>query len=84
MTRHVISARFARRGHWQHGEPLEQYVWDIRYIEAPVVRFYDGNADGDCEDASDNTLCCTNDAQFNTTGRDDWYQALRLYWLILR
>ena len=28
-------------------DPLEQYVWDIRYIHAPVVRFRDGNTRGD-------------------------------------
>jgi len=28
-------------------DPLGQYVWDVRYVDAPVVRFHDGNTDGD-------------------------------------
>jgi hypothetical protein len=30
-------------------DPLDQFVWDIRYIDAPVVRFHDGNTDGDLD-----------------------------------
>jgi RHS repeat-associated protein len=47
--------------------PLDQYVWDIRYIDAPVVRFHDGNTDGDYLDAQDNTLYYTQDANMNAT-----------------
>jgi len=48
-------------------DPLEQYVWDVRYIDAPVVRFLDGNTDGDLEDEGDSTLYYCNDANMNVT-----------------
>jgi len=46
---------------------FEQFVWDVRYINAPVVRFRDGNTDGDLVDEGDNTLYYTNDANMNVT-----------------
>ena len=55
-------------------DPLEQYVWDIRYIDAPVVRFRDGNTDGDLTGGTqegDNTLYYTNDANMNVTALVD-------------
>jgi len=52
-------------------DPLDQYVWDVRYIDAPVVRFHDGNTDGDYADAGDNTLYATNDANMNVTALVD-------------
>ena len=45
-----------------------QYVWSLRYIDAPIVRFHDGNGDGDYEDAGDNVLYYTTDANHNVTG----------------
>jgi len=42
-----------------------EYVWDVRYIDAPVVRWYDDD-DGDFADA-DEELYCTQDANFNVT-----------------
>jgi RHS repeat-associated protein len=48
-------------------DPYEQYVWDVRYIDAPVVRFRDGNTDGDLVDEGDDTLYYTNDANMNVT-----------------
>jgi hypothetical protein len=33
--------------------PLEHYLWSLRYIDAPVIRWRDGNTDGDCSVASD-------------------------------
>jgi YD repeat-containing protein len=44
-----------------------QYVWSPRYIDAPIVRFQDGNADGDYLDAGDNVRYYLSDANFNTT-----------------
>jgi len=55
-------------------DPLDQYVWDVRYIDAPVVRFHDGNTDGDLDGGSqegDNTLYYTTDANFNVTALVD-------------
>jgi RHS repeat-associated protein len=49
-------------------DPLEQYVWGAQYIDAPVVRFYDGDLDGlDPEDEDDSTLYYTYDGNFNVT-----------------
>ena len=43
--------------------PLEQYVWDIRYVHSPVLRWRDEGTDGqDIE-----TLYYCNDANFNVT-----------------
>jgi RHS repeat-associated protein len=51
-------------------DPLEQYVWGVQYVDAPVVRFRDGNVDGDLLDTQDNTdstLHYTYDGNFNVT-----------------
>jgi RHS repeat-associated protein len=48
-------------------DPAEQYVWDLRYVDAPVLRFQDTNTDG----TVDNTLYYTNDANFNVTALVD-------------
>jgi len=48
-------------------DPLDQYVWDVRYIDAPLVRFHDSNTDGDYEDDDDNILYYTQDANFIVT-----------------
>ena len=52
-------------------DPYEQFVWDARYIDAPVVRFRDGNTDGDLEDEGDDTLYYCNDANMNVTALVD-------------
>ena len=50
-----------------------QYVWDPRYIDAPVCRDEDlhdgsgGSPDGDCTDSDDEHLYYAQDANFNTT-----------------
>jgi RHS repeat-associated protein len=44
-----------------------QYVWSPRYIDAPIVRHQDGNADGDYLDVGDNVRYYLSDANFNTT-----------------
>jgi hypothetical protein len=44
-------------------DPLKQYVWDARYIDAPVVRFYDDDVDG--TDVVQQYY--TNDANMNVT-----------------
>lgn len=54
--------------------PLEQYVWDIRYVDAPVVRFYDGNTDGDLTGGAaegDSVLYYTTDSNFSVTALVD-------------
>jgi len=40
-----------------------QYIWDIRYVDAPVVRFRDTNGDG----TADDTLYYCTDANMNVT-----------------
>ncbi|NBB95650.1 MAG: hypothetical protein GVY16_07900, partial [Planctomycetes bacterium] len=52
-------------------DPSEQYVWDIRYVDAPVVRFQNANTDGDYADAEDNVLYYTSDANMNVTALVD-------------
>ncbi|MBM4017034.1 MAG: RHS repeat-associated core domain-containing protein [Planctomycetes bacterium] len=52
-------------------DPLDRYVWDVRYAKAPVVRFRDGNTDGDYADEEDNVLYYTHDANWNTTALVD-------------
>ncbi len=55
-------------------EPLtsiDQYIWSQRYIDAPVVRFHDGNGDGDVADEGDSTLYYTGDASYNVTALVD-------------
>ena len=47
--------------------PYAQYVWDARYIDAPVVRFHDSNTDGTLDD----TLYYATDANMNVTALVD-------------
>jgi RHS repeat-associated protein len=51
------------------GDPRKQYVWDdVRYIDAPACRLYDGNLDGDAVDVpTDNVLYYQYDANQNVT-----------------
>ncbi len=50
---------------------LKQYVWDARYIDAPVLRWRDGNTDDDLDDEGDDTLYYMTDANFNVTALID-------------
>jgi len=64
-------------------DPLEQCLWDIRYIDAMVVRWFDGNTDGDYADLNyldgnqelvigvDSILFYCQDANMNTTAMVD-------------
>ena len=52
-------------------DPLNQYVWDLRYVDAPIVRFHDANTNGSYGDAGDNILYYLNDANMNVTGLVD-------------
>ena len=64
--------------------PFDQYVWDIRYIDAPVVRFHDGDTDGSYNDPEDNTLYYCNDANYNPDGSGQaprpWLMRTRALW----
>jgi len=44
-----------------------QYVWDIRYVHAAVLRDEDTDSDGDCTDEGSERLYYTQDANFNVT-----------------
>jgi len=48
-------------------KPEYQYVWSIRYIDAPVLRDENTDADDDCIDGSDERLYYTTDANMNVT-----------------
>ena len=50
---------------------VNQYLWSPRYIDAPVVRFHDGNGEGDLLDAGDSTYYYAGDANFNVTATID-------------
>ncbi len=50
---------------------VNQYVWSARYVDAPVLRFHDANADGDLFDVGDTTYYYTGDANFNVTATID-------------
>ncbi len=43
------------------------YIWDQRYIDAPVVRYFDANSDSDFNDDNEK-LYYMQDANFNVTG----------------
>ena len=48
--------------------PKFQYVWDIRYVHAAVLRDEDTDSDGDCTDeGGSERLYYTQDANFNVT-----------------
>lgn len=54
-----------------NGNPYAQYLWDIRYIDSAVMRWRDGNCDGDYSDAQDGVLYYLNDANMNVTAVAD-------------
>jgi len=49
----------------------KQYAWDLRYIDAPVCRWWDADGDGTMEPASGEMQYFTNDGNFNTTALID-------------
>jgi len=51
--------------------PLDRYVWGLEYIDAPIIRYRDGNTDGDVLDEGDSSLYYLHDANFNATGLVD-------------
>jgi RHS repeat-associated protein len=58
----VLEVRHAEIAH-----PQDQYLWGGNYIDAAVVRWHDGNWDGDYNDGCDNVLYYTYDGNFNVT-----------------
>jgi RHS repeat-associated protein len=51
---------------------VNQYVWSPRYIDAPMFRLHDGNADGDIGGEADNVHLYLTDANYNVTAVLDW------------
>jgi len=51
--------------------PYKQFVYDIRYIDSPVCRWWDKDSDGTMEPASGEMQYFTNDGNFNTTALVD-------------
>jgi hypothetical protein len=49
----------------------KQFVYDIRYIDSPVCRWWDKDSDGTMEPASGEMQYFTNDGNFNTTALVD-------------
>jgi RHS repeat-associated protein len=54
-----------------NANPTEQYVWDLRYIDAPIARGYDADGDGDLRGDDDSLLYYANDANMNVTALVD-------------
>ncbi len=46
---------------------IDQTVWDVSYVDAPVVRYHDANGDGDYLDTGDTIQYYTWDANQNIT-----------------
>jgi len=46
---------------------VDQYVWSMTYIDAPVGRWHDADGNGNYEDEGDNIRYFTRDANFNVT-----------------
>ena len=49
----------------------KQFVYDIRYIDSPVCRWWDKDSDGTMEPAAGEMQYFTNDGNFNTTALVD-------------
>jgi len=49
----------------------KQYAWDLRYIDAPICRWWDSDRDGQIEPAAGEMQYFTNDGNFNTTALID-------------
>jgi RHS repeat-associated protein len=47
--------------------PVEQWVWDQRYVDAPLLRWHDSDTDG----TADDTLYACDDANMNVTALVD-------------
>jgi RHS repeat-associated protein len=47
--------------------PLEQFVWSARYVDSPVLRDANTDADGLCNDETDQRLYYLTDANANVT-----------------
>jgi YD repeat-containing protein len=51
--------------------PYKQYAWDLRYIDAPVVRWCDSDGDGQVEEDANEVLYYTGGANMEVTGLVD-------------
>ena len=48
-------------------KPKYQYIWSLRYIDAPILRDENTDADGECTDVDDERLYFLTDANMNVT-----------------
>ena len=67
----VLEIRRGLEGAAPTATAYKQYAWDIRYIDAPVCRWWDADADGQMEPTAGEQHYYTNDAQFNATALID-------------
>ena len=75
----VLEVRSFEHAGAGNADPVEQFVWCLRYIDAPIIRFYDADTDGpataypdaDYDDANDIVTYYLTDANFNVTGLVD-------------
>jgi len=63
----VLEIRRGLEGAAATASAYKEYAWDLRYIDAPVCRWWDADADGQMEPTAGEQHYYTNDAQFNAT-----------------
>ncbi len=57
-------------------DPEYQYIWSLRYIDAPICRVKDDTDDGDCDDVLDDHNFYLTDANMNVTALAGTYAAV--------
>jgi RHS repeat-associated protein len=67
----IVEVRRAVNGDPAASAAYKQYAWDLRYIDAPVCRWWDADGDGQMEPAAGEMQYFTNDGNFNTTALID-------------
>ena len=67
----VLEIRRGLEGAAPTASAYKQYAWDLRYIDAPVCRWWDANSDGTMEPTAGEQHYYTNDAQFSATALID-------------
>jgi len=60
-------------------DPEYQYVWSMRYIDAPILRDENKDGDGDCVDGDDERIYYITDANMNVTALTDVNNVLERY-----
>jgi RHS repeat-associated protein len=67
----VLEIRRGLEGAAPTASAYKEYAWDLRYIDAPICRWWDADADGQMEPTAGEQHYYTNDAQFSATALID-------------